>query len=76
MLAWLQSLLPRIVANFLARAFKDWRRDGDLRDLGAAEQANKAAAEAERRGQEGDAIDMQIEKASDEDLIKMIRGEK
>lgn len=74
-LAWLESLLPRFAANFLARVFKDWRRDGDLRDLGAAEQSAKAAAEAEKRGQEGDAIDIRVERASDDELDAIMRGD-
>lgn len=69
---WLASL----VASFLARWFKDWRRDGELKDLGAAEQANSAAAEAEKRGNEGDEIDRRIESASDEELNAMLRGDK
>jgi hypothetical protein len=73
---WLESLIPRIVVKFLMDMFKDWRRAGELKDLGAAEQANAAAAEAEKRGQEGDAIDIQVEAASDDDLIKMVRGDK
>ena len=69
---WLASL----VASFLARWFKDWRRDGELKDLGAAEQANAAAAEAETRGRAGDAIDRKIEGATDEELAAMLRGDK
>lgn len=73
---WLESLLPRIVVKFLMDVFKDWRRAGEQKELGAAEQANKAAAEAEKRGQEGDAIDIMVEGASDEDLDRMQRGGK
>lgn len=69
---WIASL----VASFLARWFKDWRRDGDLKDLGAAEQANKASAEAEKRGNEGDDIDRRIEAATDDELNAMLRGDK
>lgn len=69
---WFASL----VASFLSRIFKDWRRDGALKDLGAAEQANKAAAEAETRNRAGDAIDRRIEALPDADLWKEIRGDK
>lgn len=73
---WLEGLLPKIVASFLARWLKDWRRDGDLRDLGAAQQSNKDLAEAEKRGQEGDGIDQEVERSSMEELRKQIWGDK
>lgn len=68
-LAWLASY---VLGNF----FERWRRDGELKDLGAAEQANKSAAEAEKRGQAGDAIDRKIEGMTDEELAAMLRGDK
>ena len=71
-LGWVASF----AANTLSRMFKDWRRDGDLKDLGAAEQANKASAEAEKRGNEGDDIDRRIEAATDDELNAMLRGDK
>lgn len=73
---WLESLLPRIVVSLLMSLFKDWRRAGEQKELGAAEQANAAAVEAEKRGREGDEIDIKVEGASDEDLDRMQRGEK
>ena len=76
MLTRLSGFVARIVVSFLARIFKDWRRDGDLRDLGAAEQANKAAVEAEKRGREGDDIERQVDNASDDELVDMIKGKK
>lgn len=72
---WLESLLPRIVVKFLMDVFKDWRRSGELKELGAAEQSAKAAAEAEKRGQEGDAIDIRVERASDDELDAIMRGD-
>lgn len=49
---WLISL----VSSFLARIFKDWRRDEALEAKGAADERNAQAAEGERRRQEADAI--------------------
>lgn len=73
------SWLLNFVVSFLARIFKDWRRDGALRDLGAAEQANRAAAEAELRGNEGDDIDRRLEAMTNEQLdaeADRLRGDK
>lgn len=55
-------------ASLFARMFKDWRRDNALKDLGAAEQSNRAAAEADRLGNEGDDIDRRLEAMTDEQL--------
>lgn len=73
---WLEGLIPKIVASFLARWIKDWRRDGDLRDLGAAQQSNKEAVELEKRGRESDEIERRVETASDEELDRILEGKK
>lgn len=69
---WLLSF----IASFLSRVVKDWRRDNALQDLGAAKQSNAAAAEADRRGKEGDAIDRRLEGSTDSDLDAAMRGDK
>ena len=76
MLTRLSGFVARIVVSFLARIFKDWRRDGDLRDLGAAQQSNKEAVELEKRGRESDDIEARIETATDEELDKMMERKK
>lgn len=75
-LAWLESLLPRIAVNLLARVFSDWRHDGNQRDLGAAQQSNKEAVELEKRGRESDEIERRVETASDEELDRILEGKK
>lgn len=60
--------LTGFIASLFARIFKDWRRDNALKDLGRAEQANSAAAEADRRGNEGDDIDRRLEAMTDAEI--------
>lgn len=68
--------------SILARLFKDWRRDGELKDLGAAENANAAMVEQDRRGSEGDDIDRRLEAMTDTELdaeadrLAELRGDK
>jgi hypothetical protein len=52
--SWLVALLPKFAANFLARVFKDWRRDEALVEKGALQQQaeNIKAKEAARRDAE------------------------
>lgn len=36
--SFLMGLLPKFLAAFLSRLFKDWRRDRAIKDLGASEE--------------------------------------
>lgn len=42
-MSFIVGLLPKFLADFLARIFKDWRRDQSLKELGAS-------GERERQG--------------------------
>jgi hypothetical protein len=66
---WLVALLPKFAANFLARVFKDWRRDEALVQKGVLEQQadNIKVREAARR--DAEKVSQRVEKP-DEDLSK------
>jgi hypothetical protein len=51
---WLLAQLPKFAADFLARAFKDWRRDEALIEKGELEQQaeNNRAREQARQDAE------------------------
>lgn len=70
------ELVAYIVGKFLSLIFKDWRHDGNQRDLGAAQQSNKEAVELEKRGRESDEIERRVETASDEELDRILEGKK
>lgn len=62
---FLLGLLPKFLADFLARVFEDWRRDRALKEAGRAEQEleqSKATVEVLARNAEGqDAVDNMTE---------------
>lgn len=73
-MSFLAGLLPKFLADFLARAFKDWRRDQSLKELGASgerERQDEATIEVISRNAEGQqAVDAMTEQESIEDLTK------
>ena len=55
-MSFLAGLLPKFLADFLARVFKDWRRDQSLKELGASgerERQGDATIEVLARNAEG-----------------------
>lgn len=62
-LNWLLGAGLKALGNFLARIFKDWRRDEGLKEQGRLEERNAAFEEGEVRRKDADQIRREAEGA-------------
>lgn len=73
-MSFLAGLIPKFLADFLARIFKDWRRDRALKEAGRTEQEleqSKETVEVISRNAEGqDAVDNMTEQELQDLLTK------